>query len=216
MDTQPHISRAPRQVRRLFSVVSLRSSYQFYCVALRSMSGFGGNISSPPSILSDTLSLPHSSEAASLTGEFTVDVNLTSCGAQNSAVTAALATDLGLDSLIGCSDRRSLSVFRRLTSWHIRFTVLVFRSLWSEVRTAASTIVEDIASFALTLSCTLCDQSVNATVAQSMQVVALSLSDTTTGGTTSDKRPQMPPQLGDAVTLHSQPSQRSSCRVLLN
>ena len=76
------------------------------------MSGFGGNISSPPSILSDTLSLPDSSEAASLTGEFTVDVNLTSCGALNAAVTAALAADLGLDILIGCSDGRSLSVFR--------------------------------------------------------------------------------------------------------
>ena len=40
--------------------------YQSYCAALRSMSGFGG---------SDTLSLSDSSEAASLTGELTVDVN---------------------------------------------------------------------------------------------------------------------------------------------
>ena len=104
--------------------------------------------------------------------------DLTSCGALVAAVTAALAADLGLDifaisvSLAGCSDGRSLSVFRRMTSWHVRFTVLVSRSLWSEVRTAASNIVEDIA---------LCDQGVNATVAQSMQVMAFFLSNTTTG-----------------------------------
>ena len=54
---------------------SVAGIYQSYCVALRSMSGFGGSISSPSSILSDTLSLPDSSEAASLTGEITVDVN---------------------------------------------------------------------------------------------------------------------------------------------
>ena len=64
-------------------------TYQFYYVALRTISGF-----------------------ASLTGEFTVNVNLTS------AVTAALAADLSLDifaisvSLVDCSDGRSLSVFR--------------------------------------------------------------------------------------------------------
>ena len=52
--------------------------------------------------------------------------------------------------------------------------------LWSEVKTAASNIVEDIASFALTLSGALCVQGVNATVAQSMQVMALFLSKTTT------------------------------------
>ena len=72
----------------------------------------------------------------SLTGEFTVDVNLTSCGALEAAITAALAADLGLDifaisvSLTGCSDGRSLSVFRRLA-----FTVL-------EVSTAASTLLK--------------------------------------------------------------------------
>ena len=66
-----------------------------------------------PSILSDTLSLPDSSEAASLIGKFTVDVNSTSCGALDAAVTAALAADPGVDlfairiSLIGCSDSRS-------------------------------------------------------------------------------------------------------------
>ena len=37
-----------------------------YRVALRSMSGFGDNVSSPQSILSDTLSLTNSSEAANL------------------------------------------------------------------------------------------------------------------------------------------------------
>ena len=42
-----------------------------------------------------------------------------------------------------------------------------------------SNIVEDIASLALTLSGALCDQGVNATVAQSMQVMAFFLSDTT-------------------------------------
>ena len=66
------------------------------------------------------LSIP--SEAVSLTGEFTFDVKLTSCGAPDAAVTAALAVDFG----------------------------------------------------------------VTATVAQSMQVMAFFLSDTTTGGTTSN------------------------------
>ena len=79
------------------------------------MSGFGGSISSPPSILSDTLSLPDSSKAASLTGEFTVDVNLTSCGALDAAVTAALAANLGLgifchQCLIGWLLRRQVVV----------------------------------------------------------------------------------------------------------
>ena len=149
-------------------------------------------------------------QAASLTGEFTVDVNLTSCETLDAAVTAALAADLDLDifaisvSLAGCSDDRSLSVFRRLASWHVRFTVLVSRSLWSEVRTAASNIVEDIASFALTLSGALCDQGVNATVAQSMQVMAFFLSDTTTGGTTSDGTTTTSATAAlDAVTPHS-------------
>ena len=94
MDSQHHISCAPRQVLRCSRSVSpltltnlVAGTYQFYCVALRTISGFGGSISSPPSILSDTLSLPHSSEAASLTGEFTVDVNLTSCEALDAAVT---------------------------------------------------------------------------------------------------------------------------------
>ena len=47
-------------------------------------------------------------------------------------------------------------------------------------------IVEDIASFALTLSGALRDQGVNATVTQSMRVMAFFLSNTTTGGTASD------------------------------
>ena len=64
---------------------------------------------------------------------------------------------------------------------NVRFTALVSRSLWSEVRTAASNIVEDIASFSLTLYGALCDQGVNATVAQSMQGMAFFLSNTTTG-----------------------------------
>ena len=40
------------------------------------------------------LSLQHSSEAASLIGEFTIDVNSTSCGALEAAVIVALAADL--------------------------------------------------------------------------------------------------------------------------
>ena len=79
--------------------------------------------------------------------------DLTSCGALDAAVTASLAADLDLDifaisvSLAGCSAGRSLSMFRRLTLWHVRFTVLVSHCLWSEVRKAASNIVEDFASF---------------------------------------------------------------------
>ena len=74
-------------VRRLSLVVSLRSSF----TAWRSVPCLAWwQHSSPPSILSDTLSLPDSSEAASLTGEFTVDVNSTSCGALDAAVTVAL------------------------------------------------------------------------------------------------------------------------------
>ena len=75
---------------------SVAGIYQSYCVALRSMFGFGGSTSSPSSILNDALSLSDSSEAASLTGEFTVDVNCFFCGALDTAVTAALAADLGL------------------------------------------------------------------------------------------------------------------------
>ena len=47
-------------------------------------------------------------------------------------------------------------------------------------------IVEDIASFALTLSGVLRDQGVNAIVTQSMRVMDFFLSNTTTGGTASD------------------------------
>ena len=58
------------------------------------------------------------------------------------------------------------------------------------------------ASFALTLSGALCDQGVNAT-AQSMQVMAFFLSDTTTGGTTSGGTTTTSAVAGDAVTPHS-------------
>ena len=148
LDTQPHISCAPRQVRRLFSVVSLRSSCEscgWHLPVLLRGAPFHvwlwwQHFESPEH-------LERHAVPASLTGEFAVNVNLTSCGALK--ITAALAADLDLDSLFGCSGGRSLSVFRRLASWHIRFTVLVSRGLWSEVRTAT---VEDIASFALTLA----------------------------------------------------------------
>ena len=65
------------------------STYQFYCVALRSMSGFGGSISSPSRILSDTLPLPDSFEAGcrdrgsisgrSTLGYFAITISLADC-----------------------------------------------------------------------------------------------------------------------------------------
>ena len=124
---------------------------------------------------------------------------LTSCRALDAAVTAALAADLGLDifainvSLAGCSDGRSLSVFRRLASWHVRLTVLVSRSLWSEVRTAVSNIVEDIASFALTLSGALCDQGVPQWHNPCRSWPSSSLTPRRAGRPQMGPRPQVPP-----------------------
>ena len=78
-----------------------------YCVELRSISGFGGK------------SLP---DIRSRQSHWRIHGRreLTSCGAPNAAATAALAADLSLDSLIDCSNGRSLSVFRQLASWHLR------------------------------------------------------------------------------------------------
>ena len=128
--------------------------------------------------------------------------DLTSCGALDAAVVTALAADLGLDifairvSLAGCSDGRSLSVFRRLASWHVRFTVLVHRSSWSEVRTAVSNIVEDIASFALTLSGALCDQGVHNPC---RSWPSSSMTPRRAGRPQMGPRPQVPPQLGTSL-----------------
>ena len=110
------------------------------------------------------------------------------------------------------SDCRSLFVFRRLASWHVRFTVLGSRSLWSEVRTAVSNIVEDITSFCSDTVCALCDQGVSATGAQSMQVMAFFLSDTTKD----DLRWDHDHKCHRSCDPTTQPSQRSTCRVLLN
>ena len=183
----PHfISCAPRQVRRLFSVVSLRSSYEscgWHLPVLLRGAPFHvwlwwQHFDSPEHLGRNAVlaRLIRSRQSHwRIHGRRELDfLRSAECRGHGSIGTRPGLTVLCFDDWL-----RGMYV---LPSW----CPVV---LWSEVRTA---IVEDIASFALTLSGALCDHSVNAIVAQSMHVMAFSLSNTTIGGTTSDKRPQVP------------------------
>ena len=69
-----------------------------------------------PEHLNDTLSLPDSFKSRPSHWRIHGWRELTSCGVLNAAVTAALAADLSLDSLIGCSHGKLLFVFRQFAS----------------------------------------------------------------------------------------------------